>query len=402
MNENRSHHSFSDPAFPRPTGLYHSENEHDACGVGLIADINNVPQHRIVEKGISILKRLKHRGAAGNDPLTGDGAGILTVIPDDFFRRVVDFDLPPAGRYAVAMIFGGGDLSSLKEIVESEGGKILGIREVPTFPEYIGEAARRLAPEIRQLFVDGSGFDSPDAFERKVFVMRRLIEKSFPEIYIPSFSSRTIVYKGLLLADQIDRFYADLSDPDFKSPLAVVHQRYSTNTFPTWSLAHPFRMIAHNGEINTLRGNLNQNRGREPFFASPLFGGDLEKILPLIDESRSDSACLDNMVELLTAAGRSLPHVMMMLVPQAWGANYHLGRDVRGFFDYHSVQTEPWDGPAAIAFSDGRGVGAIIDRNGLRPARYTLAADGLFVLASETGVIDIPPEEVVKKGRLRP
>ena len=402
MNENRSHHSFSDPAFPRPTGLYHSENEHDACGVGLIADINNVPQHRIVEKGISILKRLKHRGAAGNDPLTGDGAGILTVIPDDFFRRVVDFDLPPAGRYAVAMIFGGGDLSSLKEIIASEGGKILGIREVPTFPEYIGEAARRLAPEIRQLFVDGSGFDSPDTFERKVFVMRRLIEKSFPEIYIPSFSSRTIVYKGLLLADQIDRFYADLSDPDFKSPLAVVHQRYSTNTFPTWSLAHPFRMIAHNGEINTLRGNLNQNRGREPFFASPLFGGDLEKILPLIDESRSDSACLDNMVELLTAAGRSLPHVMMMLVPQAWGANYHLGRDVRGFFDYHSVQTEPWDGPAAIAFSDGRGVGAVIDRNGLRPARYTLAADGLFVLASETGVIDIPPEEVVKKGRLRP
>ena len=391
-----------DPAIPRERGLYNFENEHDACGVGLIANINAKSEHRIVEKGISILKRLKHRGAAGNDPLTGDGAGILTLIPDRFFQRVLDFELPEPGRYAVAMVFNGiGSEKKIDEIIRSEGGEILGRRTVPTFPEFIGEAARRHMPVIRQWFVGGANFGSEEEFERKVFVMRRLIEKNLSDIYLPSFSSRTIVYKGLLLADQIDRFYSDLSDPDFESPLAVVHQRYSTNTFPTWSLAHPFRMIAHNGEINTLRGNLNQNRGREPFFRSPLFGDDLSKILPLIDEAQSDSACLDNMVELLTAGGRSLPHVMMMLIPQAWGPDYHLGRDVRGFFDYHSVQTEPWDGPAAIAFTDGRGVGAILDRNGLRPARYTLASDGLFVLASEAGVIDIPPEEVVRKGRLR-
>ncbi|MBQ3388064.1 MAG: glutamate synthase large subunit [Thermoguttaceae bacterium] len=391
-----------DPAIPQERGLYNFENEHDACGVGLIANINAKSEHRIVEKGISILKRLMHRGAAGNDPLTGDGAGILTLLPDRFFRRVLDFELPEPGRYAVAMVFNGvGSEEKIDEIIRSEGGEVLGRRTVPTFPEYIGEAARRHMPVIRQWFVGRTHFGSEEEFERKVFVMRRLIEKSLSDIYLPSFSSRTIVYKGLLLADQIDRFYSDLSDPDFESPLAIVHQRYSTNTFPTWTLAHPFRMIAHNGEINTLRGNLNQNRGREPFFSSPLFGEDLAKILPLIDETQSDSACLDNMVELLTAGGRSLPHVMMMLIPQAWGPDYHLGRDVRGFFDYHSVQTEPWDGPAAIAFTDGRGVGAILDRNGLRPARYTLASDGLFVLASEAGVIDIPPEEVVKKGRLR-
>ena len=400
---NPSHHQRFDPAAPEPFGLYRFENEHDACGVGLIADINDRPSHEIVEKGISILKRLKHRGAAGNDPLTGDGAGILTVIPDAFFRRAAGFDLPEPGRYAVAMVFGGAeDLSPLGGLIASEGARLLGTRAVPVHPEHIGSAARHAAPVIRQLFIDGSAFESPDAFERKLFVIRRLIEKAFPDLYIPSFSSRTIVYKGLLLADQIDRFYSDLSDPDFQSPLAVVHQRYSTNTFPTWSLAHPFRMIAHNGEINTLRGNLNQNRGREAFFASPLFGDDMQKVLPLIGEGMSDSASLDNMVELLSAAGRWLPHVMMMLIPQAWGPNYHLGRDVRGFFDYHSVQTEPWDGPAAIAFSDGRGVGAVIDRNGLRPARYTLTSGGLFVLASETGVIDIPAEEVVRKGRLRP
>lgn len=396
-------HRTSDAAVPQESGLYSFQNEHDACGVGLIANLNNRPEHRIIEKGVSILKRLMHRGAAGNDPLTGDGAGILSAIPDKFFRKSVDFKLPESGRYAVAMVFGGvGREKEMEDMIRSEGGVLIGYRTVPTFPEFIGKAACKGCPAIRQWFVDGSAFAEQDTFERKVFVMRRLIEKKIPDLYIPSFSSRTIVYKGLLLADQIDRFYSDLSDADFVSPLAVVHQRYSTNTFPTWTLAHPFRMIAHNGEINTLCGNLNQNRSREPFFKSPLIGDDLPKVLPLIDETRSDSACLDNMVEFLTVAGRSLPHVMMMLIPQAWGTNYHLGRDVRGFFDYHSVQTEPWDGPAAVAFSDGRGVGAILDRNGLRPARYTLSTDGLFVLASEAGVIDIPPEEVVKKGRLRP
>ncbi len=388
----------------QPQGLYDPRQEHDACGVGMVADLNGRASHDIVTKGITILCRLMHRGAAGSDPETGDGAGLLLSMPDEFFRaRSGVKKLPEAGMYAVAMIFGGlGAEKDMEEVIRAEGGGVLGWREVPVVPEKIGRTARKNMPVIRQLFIDGRDFEDNAAFERKLFVMRRLIEKRKLDLYICSMSSRNIVYKGLLLATQLEQFYPDLDDELFRSRLAIVHQRYSTNTFPTWQLAHPFRYLAHNGEINTLRGNLNAMRAREHLLKSPLFGDDLVKLLPLIEPGQSDSASLDNMFELLVAAGRSPEHAMLMLIPQAWGAKYYMGRDVRGFFEYHSALMEPWDGPAAIAFSDGVNAGAILDRNGLRPARYTKCKDGLFVLASETGVLDIPAEDVELKGRLKP
>lgn len=388
---------------PADTGLYSYKNEHDACGVGMVVRLDRKAEHRVVELGLTTLKRLIHRGAVGDDPNTGDGAGILLATPDAFFRKVVPFDLPEPGRYAAAVLFGGmGAEGKIEKIVSDEGAAALGWRTVPTHPEKIGEAARIPCPTIRQLFIGGEAFETPELFERKLFVMRRLIEKSVPNLYVASMSARSVVYKGLLMATQIDPFYPDLVDEAMASPLCLVHQRYSTNTFPAWPLAQPFRFLAHNGEINTLRGNLNQLRSREPSLASDLFGDDLAKILPLIDGAQSDSACLDNMLELLVASGRSLPHAMLMLLPQAWGKKYHLGRDVRGFLDYHSAQMEPWDGPAAVLFSDGRGAGAMLDRNGLRPARWTLTDDGLFSLASETGVLDFDPAHILRKGRLRP
>ncbi|MBS1372107.1 MAG: glutamate synthase large subunit [Lentisphaeria bacterium] len=401
MEQLRQQQRFDRPPVPE-NGLYSFGNEHDACGVGMVADLNNVSSHKIVTMGLTVLKRLMHRGAAGGDPDTGDGAGLLLSVPDEFFRRAVP-GLPEAGRYGVAMVFGGlGREGDIERIVTAEGGRVIAWREVPVVPEKIGRAARESCPAIRQLFIGGEAFADRAALERKLFVMRRLIEKSVPEAYICSMSGRSIVYKGLLLATQLEEFYPDLGDPAFKSPLALVHQRYSTNTFPAWSLAHPFRYLAHNGEINTLRGNLNSLRAREPHLASELFGDDMEKLLPLISPGQSDSASLDNMFELLVAAGRDLAHAMLMLMPQAWGKNYHLGRDVRGFFEYHSALMEPWDGPAAVAASDGVNACAILDRNGLRPARYTLCDDGLFVLASETGVLDLDPARVVRRGRLRP
>jgi len=390
----------SQPA-PADQGLYRFENEHDACGVGLAADLRNRPSRRVVEQGLTILKRLKHRGASGGDPETGDGAGILLGMPDEFFHRILP-ELPAKGKYGVGMLFGGlGAEKAMEKIIRAEGGTLLHIRELPCFPDKIGRAARESVPRIRQLFVGGK-FSSQTEFERKLFVMRRRIEKELQDCYFCSFSTRSIVYKGLLLADQLEKFYPDLNDSAFKSSLALVHQRFSTNTFPTWRLAHPFRCLAHNGEINTLRGNLNALHAREPYLKSELFGGDMEKILPLIDAGQSDSACLDNMFELLVAAGRDPAHAMLMLMPQAWGVNYYMGRDVRAFFEYHSALMEPWDGPAAVAFTDGVNAGAILDRNGLRPARYTVEKDGFFVLASETGVLDIDPANVICKGRLKP
>ena len=406
----------------QPT-LYRSEYEHDACGVGMVANLSGEANHGIVEKGIEILKRLMHRGATGNDPRTGDGAGLLMRIPDAFFRAkgaeigshaesAEGAELPPAGEYGVAMIFGGeGEETAIEEAVRGEGCAVIGWREVPVNPDAIGDDARRVMPRIRQLFIDSNrqqstaiGGDShfAAAFERRLLVVRRQIERAAPGAYVCSCSSRTIVYKGLLLATQIERFYPDLSDPAFVSPFAIVHQRYSTNTFPSWELAHPFRAIAHNGEINALKGNLNAMAAREASLASPLFGADLAKLLPVVRPGQSDSASLDNVFELLVAAGRDAPHAMMMLVPQAWGAKYHMGHDVRAFYEYHSALMEPWDGPAAIAFTDGIGLGAALDRNGLRPARWTLTKDGLFVLASETGVLDIAPAETARHGRLRP
>ncbi len=397
-------------------GLYNFQNEHDACGVGLVADLDNRRSHRIVEMGVEALRRLMHRGATGYDPETGDGAGILTHIPDELFRseKKLAAVLPPQGEYAVGMLFLPEEEAEQKQAVfqlesafAEEGLAVLAWREVPTDPSRIGKAARAAMPVIRQVFV--SGKKNGAEFERQLYVARKVFEKKTAEIefkggrpYVVSLSSRSIVYKGLLLATQIAQFYPDLANENFRSALAIVHQRYSTNTFPTWPLAHPFRCLAHNGEINTIRGNLNHMKAREPELESPLFGDDIKKLLPIIPEGQSDSASLDNALELLVEAGRSLPHAMLMLVPQAWGKDYHIGHDVRGFFEYHSALMEPWDGPAAIAFSDGINAGAMLDRSGLRPARYTISADRTFVLASETGVLDIAPGAVVKHGRLGP
>ncbi len=388
---------------PRQRGLYRFEYEHDACGVGLVADLSGAAGHETVRNGLTVLKNLMHRGATGNDPETGDGAGIMVQIPDAFFRRVFAASLPAPGRYAVGMLFGAGGEEALARAAARYGIAVLGWREVPVVPEAAGSAAQAVLPPIRQCFLDDGGCADADAFERKLFVIRRIVEKSCPDLYVCSLSCRRIVYKGLLLAPQMEHFYPDLNAEDFQSALAVVHQRYSTNTFPTWPLAHPFRYLAHNGEINTLRGNLNQLRSREASLASALFTPEeMRDILPLIPPDQSDSAGLDNMFELLTLAGRDPCHAMLMLIPQAWGEKYHMGHDVRAFFEYHAAIMEPWDGPAAVVFSDGVNAGAILDRNGLRPARYTLTRSGVLVLASETGVLDIPAADVVRKGRLKP
>lgn len=406
------------PDLARNPGLYEFGQEHDACGVGLIADLDNRKSHRIVEMGMEALRRLTHRGATGYDPKTGDGAGILIQIPDELYRRekALKSILPPAGEYALAMLFlptGKEEMKQALALFEKccteEGLPLLAWREVPTDPGRIGKAAAATMPAIRQGFFGNGGKTETAEFERSLYIARKVFEKECAKQeykggrpYVVSFSSRSVVYKGLLLAHQISGFYPDLANEHCKSALAVVHQRYSTNTFPTWPLAHPFRYLAHNGEINTIRGNLNHMKAREPMLESPLFGDKIKKIIPVIPGGQSDSASLDNALELLVAGGRSLPHAMLMLVPQAWGRDYHIGRDVRGFFEYHSAIMEPWDGPAAIAFSDGVNAGAMLDRSGLRPARYTISADRTFVLASETGVLDIAPGAVLEHGRLGP
>jgi len=420
---------------PPKQGLYDPQYEHDACGVGFVVNIKGVRSHAIVEQGLEILKNLVHRGACGCDPETGDGAGILIQIPHAFFQRCLDGRLPAPGLYGVGMVFLPRDPTEraicekiVEKVVEDEGQTLLGWRDVPVDNTKIGSVARTVEPVIRQFFVacndealnvQRSSHDSrltthdsllQDAFERKLFVIRKVIErtvearrlKEVDYFYIPSLSTRTVVYKGLLLAHQIDGFYRDLADPDVVTALALVHQRFSTNTFPTWPLAHPYRMIAHNGEINTLRGNRNWMRAREARLTSDLFGEDVHKIKPLVNETGSDSSTIDNALELLTLGGRHMAHAMMMLIPEAWDTNPYMDPDRRGFYEYHACIMEPWDGPAAIAFTDGRAIGAVLDRNGLRPARYLVTKDDLVVMASETGVIDIPPANIREKWRLQP
>ncbi len=404
--------------YPESQGLYDPSNEHDACGVGMIVDMNGRATHHIVKQGIAILKRLLHRGATGSDPETGDGAGILLQIPHEFFSKNLSISLPEAGSYAVGMCFLPQDaalrsscMSVLERVLGEESFTLLSTREVPVDIHSIGQLAQQSAPHITQIFIESSEESlTGDDLERRLYILRRSIEKEMiaqhPQLgdlfYVASLSARTIIYKGLLMAPQLPKFYLDLANEDFKSALAIVHQRYSTNTFPSWPLAHPFRYMAHNGEVNTLRGNLNQMSGVESQLASPLFGEEISKILPVIPSGQSDSASLDNALELLVTSGRSLPHSMMMLIPQAFGEHYFLGEDLRGFYDYHAGFMAPWDGPAAVCFSNGLGAGAAIDRNGLRPARYELSRDGIFVLASEAGVLDTDPKEVVKRGCLRP
>lgn len=402
---------------PAAQGLYDPKYEHDACGVGFVANIYGTKSHAIIEDGIKVLENLLHRGAIGGDLKTGDGAGLLFQIPDEMIRKDcirLGISLPGPGRYGVGMIFMPQSRHSrekcvqiIEHTVEAEGLGFLGWRPVPIDDSVIGGQSREEQPIIMQCLVDAKGLET-EAFERKLYIIRKIIEQSSREViddgllYVPSMSSRTIVYKGLLTATQLPRFYEDLNDPTVISSMAVVHQRYSTNTFPSWELAHPFRYLGHNGEINTLRGNLNLIRSREASLESDLFGDDIKKILPVIDETGSDSSCLDDALALLINGGRSLAHSMLMLVPEAWGEKYPVGPDERGFFEYHAGMMEPWDGPAAIAFSDGVQVGAMLDRNGLRPARYTVTKKGFMVFASEVGVLDIPADEVLEKGALRP
>ncbi len=403
---------------PVAQGLYDPRYEKDACGVGFVCHIGGEKSHDIIEHGITVLRNLLHRGASGADADTGDGAGLLVQIPDRFFRGLSEksgWSLPQTGRYGLGMFFfpRPPDLqvqcrAIVEEVLREEGLRIVGWREAPVNETVLGIVARRLCPSVWQCLVDGQGLEG-DALERKLYVARRQSEKRAADALgpvsgfcAPSFSGRTVVYKGLMMAPQVPAFYRDLQDPRFESALAVVHQRYSTNTFPSWELAQPFRYLAHNGEINTLRGNLNWMRSRERNLHSDLFGDDLAKTLPVIAEGGSDSACLDNALELLTNAGRSIEHALLMLIPQAWGAKYPMGPDLRGFFEYHAGLMEPWDGPAAVAFSDGRVVGGMLDRNGLRPARYTITKDNFMVFASEAGVLDLPTARIREKGALRP
>ncbi|HET9124946.1 MAG TPA: glutamate synthase-related protein [Solirubrobacteraceae bacterium] len=399
-------------AFPGPTGLYDPTQEHDACGIALVAKLWGEATHAVVEKALEALEHMEHRGAEGADPNTGDGAGILIQIPDAFMRgAVAGIDLPAPGRYGVGVCFLPRDPERraiceqlIEETVAAEGQRPVWWRDVPVDDRFVGEIARTAAPVIRQLIVEaGDGVADQAAFERRLYVIRRLIEReSAGEIALPSFSSRTLVYKGMLTAPQLPRYFPDLRDPRVASRLALVHSRFSTNTFPSWELAHPFRMIAHNGEVNTVRGNINWMRARESQLASELFGEDLAKVLPVVRSGGSDSATFDNVLELLVLGGRSLPHALMMMVPEAYRSQTDLDPDVRGFYDFHSCLIEPWDGPAAIAFTDGRWAGAVLDRNGLRPGRWVQDTEGYVVLASETGVITVAPEHVQRKGRLAP
>ncbi|MFM8445272.1 MAG: glutamate synthase large subunit [Methylococcus sp.] len=408
-------------AIPDKQGLYDPINEHDACGVGFIAHIKGQQSHDIVCKGLEILKNITHRGAVGADPLAGDGAGILIQTPDAFLRAeclASGIRLPAQGEYGVGMIFlpRNAELrASCEKIIEdfilAEGQSLLGWRDVPVDNEGLGESVKVIEPCIRQVFVGrGSNCGDQDSFERKLFVIRKQIDNRIRELkldggktfYIPSFSSRTLVYKGMLLADQVGVYYRDLNDERMVSALALVHQRFSTNTFPTWDLAHPFRMIAHNGEINTLRGNINWMAARRHSMSSRILGEDLNKIWPLIGEGKSDSASFDNALELLVMGGYSLVHAMMLLIPEAWAGNPLMDEKRRAFYEYHSALMEPWDGPAAVAFTDGKQIGATLDRNGLRPARYLITDDDHVVMASEMGVLSIPEEKIVKKWRLQP
>ena len=404
---------------PENSTLYRPEMEHDNCGVGFVAHVDGKPSHKIIQQGIQILINLTHRGAVADDPETGDGAGILIQVCDDFFRTrcsQTGLELPAKGAYGVGVVFlpqesGLCDfcIESVEQAVDEAGQNFLGWSDMPVNPDCLGKSARESMPQIKYFFV-GSAENNQNVLERKLLLIRKIAESKvrsredslYSGFHIPSLSSRTIVYKGLMLANQVPLFFEDLNDPKLTSVLALVHQRYSTNTFPSWELAQPFRVLAHNGEINTLRGNVNWTRAREATIESEHFGDELKKMLPIISPGGSDSMALDNIAEMLAACGRSLPHVMMMLVPEPWGEKYQMSEDQRGFFEYHSILMEPWDGPAAIAFTDGRVIGCCLDRNGLRPARYVLTTDNMFVLASEVGVLEFEPERIRSKGRVGP
>ncbi|MCU1483889.1 MAG: gltB [Actinomycetia bacterium] len=393
-------------SLPAAQGLYRPEFEHDACGVSFVVDMHGRRSHEIVARGVQALNNLEHRGASGAEKNTGDGAGVLIQIPDTFFRAVVDFKLPPAGSYATGMAFLSTDdgavtaaVDAFAKIIESEGLTLLGWRDVPIDDSMIGTQAKDAEPTFKQLFVGGaSGMD----LERRAFILRKRMELEVENVFFASFSSRTYVYKGMLTTPQLSQFFLDLNDERVDSCLALVHSRFSTNTFPSWPLAHPYRYIAHNGEINTVQGNRNWMRARESLLQSDVLPGDLERIFPICTPGASDSASFDEVLELLHLAGRPLPHAVLMMIPEAWQNHDTMPDDKRAFYEYHSTLMEPWDGPASVAFTDGTVIGAVLDRNGLRPSRFWVTKDGLVVMASEVGVLDIDPADVVQKGRLQP
>src|ERR1700682_5164143 len=410
---------------PPKQGLYDPRNEHDSCGVGFVADIKGRKSHAIVRQGLSILVNLDHRGAVGADPLVGDGAGCMIQTPDALLRdwaRKSGLDLPPPGHYAVAMCFlPQGEaarkfaVKRLEHFVKVEGQKLLGWRDVPTDTTGLGKAVIERMPVIRMAIVGRSAkLADQDAFERKILAIRKQtqnplvdLEKKhklpgLAQLYMPSFSTRTVVYKGLLLAPQVESFYEDLRNPLTESALCLVHQRFSTNTFPSWRLAHPYRFLAHNGEINTVRGNVNWMYARRRSMASELIGPDLDKMWPLIPHGQSDTACIDNALEILVAGGYSLAHAMMLLIPEAWAGNPLMDPERKAFYEYYAALMEPWYGPAAIAFTDGRQIGATLDRNGLRPARYIVTDDDHVIMASEAGVLPVPEEHITRQWRVQP
>jgi glutamate synthase (NADPH/NADH) large chain len=394
-------------------GLYRSDFEHDACGVGFVADLSGRRTHETVAQALTVLRNLDHRGAKGSDPDTGDGAGILTQIPDALFRASCAFRLPAAGSYAAGLVFLPGEpadtaaaQAEVARLAADEGLAVLGWREVPHDAAHCGKGAQATMPRLAQLFVAAPGGDRGLALDRRAFCLRKRIEHE-AGLYLASLSSATIVYKGMLTALQLLPFYPDLSDPAYTSALALVHSRFSTNTMPSWPRAHPYRFIAHNGEINTIRGNRNWMRAREAMLASDLFpdsadGRGLERLLPILSEATSDSASFDECLELLYLGGRSVPHAILMMIPEPWENHEEMDPARRAFYRYHATLMEPWDGPACVAFTDGTVVGAVLDRNGLRPGRYWVTQDGLVIMASEVGVLDLDPATVVRKGRLQP
>ena len=401
---------------PPKQGLYDPSLEHDACGIGFVADLQKAASHEIVEMGTAILCRLTHRGAAGSDAATGDGAGLLMQTPDAFLHRVAEeagFGLPEFGRYASGLIFLSRDeaerawqKAQFAEAIAAEGQRLIGWRDVPIDPDQIGQTARDAMPAFEQIFVGAADGLDQDAFDRKLYVIRRIVEKGNLArgafFHVASLASRTFLYKGMFLAHQTPEFFPDLKAPDLASRFALVHQRYSTNTFPTWNLAQPFRYLAHNGEINTLRGNSNWMHAREGTLKSSMFGEDLKKIFPVMTAGASDSAQFDNALEFLHLSGRDLSHAMLMMIPEAWENQPEMDPDRRAFYEYSSCLMEPWDGPASMTFADGHGIGAVLDRNGLRPSRYIVTNSGRVVMGSEVGTLPIEPEDVAEKGRLEP
>ncbi|HCR91770.1 MAG TPA: glutamate synthase subunit alpha, partial [Prolixibacteraceae bacterium] len=401
--------------FPKAQGLYDPANEHDNCGIGFVAHIKGQKSHDIIERGLEVLRNMDHRGATSSDNKTGDGAGILMQIPDEYIREVLKVNVPQEGKYGTGLIFlprqkedAEKCLEILTKYVEQEGLKLIEYRDIAVDSSAPGDIAKTTEPAIKQVFITGNL--EQERLEQTLYLVRKQAEREIREssieakdaFYIPSLSSKIIIYKGMLTPDQVREYYIDLQHPKMKSAIALVHSRFSTNTFPTWDLAHPFRMIAHNGEINTVKGNRLWMQAREALLKSEIYGNDLKKLYPVVEPNKSDSASFDNVLEFLHMTGRSLPHALCMMIPESFNSKNPIPQSLKDFYEYHSTIMEPWDGPASMVFSDGRYIGGTLDRNGLRPSRYIITKNDMIVMGSEVGVQTFAAEEIKEKGRLRP